>query len=48
VTAQLRDQPDGTRWMTAQLALAPLAAGDYVLELADGDNRMLAAFKVVP
>lgn len=48
VTSAVRDDADGSRWMTAQLALAPLAVGDYVMELADGNNRMLAAFRVVP
>jgi VWFA-related protein len=48
VAAGVRDDADGSRWMTAQLTLAPLAAGDYVLELANGNDRMLAAFRVVP
>ena len=42
---------DGTGWMTAQLALAPLAVGDYVIELIpDGDEsrRRLSAFRLVP
>src|SRR5439155_4224420 len=29
----VRDDADGSRWMTARLALAPLAAGDYIVEL---------------
>ena len=48
VAAALRDDGDGSRWYTAQLALAPLAPGDYVIELAVGDKRMLSAFRVVP
>jgi VWFA-related protein len=36
VAAAVRDEADGSRWQTAQLALAPLAAGDYVIELAGG------------
>ena len=48
VTAAMRDDADGSRWATAQLALAPLAPGDYAIELASGDNRMIAAFRVVP
>src|SRR5262249_36788531 len=35
VTAAVRDDPDGSRWHTAQLALAPLAAGDYIIELKE-------------
>jgi VWFA-related protein len=48
VTAAVRDDPDGSRWRTAQLALAPLAPGDYVIEIASGNQRMLSAFRVVP
>jgi hypothetical protein len=47
VTAAVRDDADGSRWHTAQLALAPLAAGDYVIEIAAGSRRTLAAFRVV-
>jgi len=36
VTTAVRDDPDGSRWMTARVTLAPLAAGDYVVELAGG------------
>ena len=36
LTAAVREDADGSRWQTAQLALAPLAAGDYVIELAEG------------
>jgi len=48
VTAAMRSDPDGSRWMTGQVALAPLAPGDYVIELSSGSNRMLSAFRVVP
>ena len=48
VTAAMRDDTDGSRWYTAEVALAPLAAGDYVIELSDGNQRMLAAFRMVP
>ena len=48
VAAALRDDADGSRWRTAQLALAPLAPGDYVIEIASGDQRMLSAFRVIP
>jgi VWFA-related protein len=48
VTAVVRDDADGSRWATAQLALAPLAPGDYAIEIAAGDRRMIAAFRVVP
>jgi VWFA-related protein len=48
VTGSVRDDGDGSRWVTAQLALAPLAPGDYVIEFARGDERMISAFRVVP
>ena len=48
VTVSLRDDADGSRWTTAQVVLAPLAVGDYVIELSEGSTRTLAAFRVVP
>ena len=48
VTTMMRDDADGSRWVTAQLALAPLAPGDYAIELAAGVRRMIAAFRVIP
>jgi VWFA-related protein len=48
VTAAVRTDSDGSRWLTAQLALSPLAVGDYVIELSEGSERILAAFRVIP
>jgi VWFA-related protein len=48
VTTAARVDADGSRWQTAQLALAPLAPGDYVIEIASGDRRSISAFRVVP
>jgi hypothetical protein len=48
VTSAVRTDPDGARWVTGQVAVAPLGAGDYVIELSEGTNRILAAFRVVP
>jgi len=60
VNAAVRDDADGSRWMTAHVVLAPLAPGDYVIEIAQADGagggasaavgttRTLAAFRVVP
>lgn len=48
VSAALRTDADGSRWLTARLAVAPLAPGDYVIELSEGRDRTLAAFRVVP
>ena len=42
VAAALRDDADGSRWRTAQLALAPLAPR-LRIEIASGDERMLSA-----
>jgi len=54
VTVVVRDDSDGSRWQVAQLALAPLAPADYLIEIvepggAGGDQkRRLLAFRVVP
>jgi VWFA-related protein len=48
-----RDDADGSRWITAQIALAPLAVGDYIIELTAAGagrekERRLVAFRVIP
>ena len=44
-----RPDPSGTfRWIVADATLAPLAAGDYGIEMTLGGARQLGAFKVVP
>ena len=48
VTTAIRSDSDGSRWATAQLSLAPLAVGDYVIELSEGNARTLAAFRIIP
>jgi hypothetical protein len=49
VTAGVRDDADGARWHTAHLVLAPLAPGDYVIEIGQvGQERRLVAFRIVP
>jgi VWFA-related protein len=48
VAANTRNDADGSRWATAELALAPLAAGDYVIEVMADTTRTLVAFRVVP
>jgi VWFA-related protein len=48
VSATVRDDPDNSRWLSAEVALAPLAPGDYVVEVVAGTSRTLAAFRVVP
>jgi hypothetical protein len=48
VTAAVRDEADGSRWRTAELALAPLAPGDYLIELTAAGEQTLSAFRVLP
>jgi VWFA-related protein len=48
VAASVRDDQDGSRWASARLALAPLAVGDYVIEVSGSVGRTLVAFRVVP
>ena len=47
-TTAIRDDADGTRWRTTQIALAPLAPGDYVIEVVAGTEKALTAFRVLP
>ena len=47
VAASTRTDSDGTKWATAELLLAPLAPGDYIIEVVTGDVRTLAAFRIV-
>jgi hypothetical protein len=50
VTIAPRTDPDGSRWMSAEIILAPLGAGYYVLEVtgktAEGTQASLTAFRV--
>ena len=48
VTTAIREEVDGTRWRTAQVTLAPLAPGDYVIEMTAGSERALNALRVLP
>jgi len=48
VNVSARDDSDGTRWQTMQLALAPLAPSDYIIEVINGTNRTMIGFRVVP
>jgi VWFA-related protein len=47
-----RDDADGSQWQTAELSLAPLAPGDYVVELtleaAQEQSRTLVPFRIIP
>jgi VWFA-related protein len=48
VATAIREDADGSRWRTAQVALAPLAAGDYVIDQSGGGETTLTAFRVLP
>lgn len=48
VTSAVRDDPDGSRWQTARVSLAPLTVGDYIMEVAAGAERKLIGFRIVP
>jgi hypothetical protein len=44
-----RPEPSGSfRWIVVDAVLAPLAAGDYGIEVALGGAKQLSSFKVVP
>ena len=50
VTVAERADPNGQRWLTADITLAPLGAGDYVVETSattqGGTEKVLTAFRV--
>lgn len=51
VPVQVTDRQDSAgefRWLVAEAALAPLAPGDYAIELTLDDAKVVTAFKVVP
>ena len=35
-------------WIEVELALAPLAIGDYAIEVTSGDEVRVIAFRVIP
>jgi hypothetical protein len=41
-----RTDERGARWTTAEVTLAPLAPGDYVVELRPGERRAITAIRV--
>ncbi|HUK36880.1 MAG TPA: VWA domain-containing protein [Vicinamibacterales bacterium] len=47
VTTSTKTDGDGTKWATAEVLLAPLAPGDYIVEVVAGETRTLAAFRIV-
>ena len=52
VTVMASQESDGSRWLSGQAMLAPLAPGDYLVEIvataSGAQKRTLTAFRVVP
>jgi VWFA-related protein len=50
VPAQVTGRPDdgGFSWIVVDAALAPLAMGDYAIEVTQGSAKQVTAFKLVP
>jgi hypothetical protein len=51
VPVQVSEKPDPSgnfRWIVAEAALAPLAPGDYAIEVSLGEVKQATGFKVVP
>ena len=52
VTVEASQDPEGSRWLSGQAMLAPLAPGDYLVEIvataSGAQRRTLTAFRVVP
>jgi VWFA-related protein len=48
VASTMRDDADGSRWASAEVALAPLAPGDYLVEVSADAMRTLVPFRLVP
>ena len=54
LTATVRVDPDGSRWITTGLSLAPLSVGDYLIEVTAGSGATsessvsMVAFRIVP
>jgi VWFA-related protein len=48
LTANTRDDADGSRWFTTQVPLFPLSPGDYLVEISSGSRKTLTPFRIVP
>jgi VWFA-related protein len=44
----VRPDPGGFTWVVVDAALAPLAMGDYAIEVTQGTAKQVTAFKLVP
>ena len=48
VASAIRSDADGSRWASADVTLAPLAPGDYLIEVSADSARTLVPFRLVP
>jgi hypothetical protein len=48
VSVSERADADGVRWIVADLMLAPLAAGDYAIEVSAGGASQVTGFRIIP
>ena len=47
-TTERTDDKSGARYLVAEVTLAPLAQGDFVLELTAGKDTASYAFRIIP
>ena len=47
-TSDRRDEAGGFRWVVVDATLAPLAPGEYAVEVSVGDAKQVTAFRMVP
>lgn len=47
-TSDRRDETGGFRWVIVDATLAPLAPGEYAVEVSVGDVKQVTAFRMVP
>jgi len=47
-TSDRQDEAGGFRWVVVDATLAPLAPGDYAIEVTVGDAKQVTPFKMVP
>ena len=47
-TSDRRDESGAFRWVVAEAALAPLAPGEYAIEISVGEVKQVTSFRVVP
>ena len=51
VQPSVGERPDATagfKWVVIDLVLAPFAAGEFAIDVTQGDSRQLTAFRIIP